>query len=269
MRPLPSRLPLLICLPVAGAMLATAWQSHDPVTLAIVAASLLMFAACWVSASQVLGAAPALRFVLIACGLGWLAEQLGSTLGWFFGDYTYTPLLGLRLWDVPLVIPMMWFALTYAGFVMANLIVWQRPVTADGGAGSAGLLFLALLGGLIVTAFDLGADPYLVFHLHAWDMLKRGDWFGETMQGFVGWVFVSFVILAAFRWSLRGHATPATPPVPMVLLPLGLYASGMVFQLLWGDPVETRAIAPFAMGIPLLAALAGFWRWRRESPEGS
>ncbi|GAA4422973.1 carotenoid biosynthesis protein [Acidovorax lacteus] len=268
MRPHPSRLPLLMFLPLAVAMLATAWQSHNPVTLAIVAASLLMFAACWASASQVLGHGPALRFVAVACGLGWLAEQLGSTLGWFFGDYTYTPLLGLRLGDVPLVIPMMWFALTYAGFIMANLIVWQRPVTMAGSHGLPGLLFLALLGGMIVTAFDLGADPYLVFHLHAWDMLKKGSWFGETMQGFVGWVFVSFVILSVFRWNQRSRPEVAAPHPLMVLLPMGIYASGMVFQMIWGVPVETRAIAPFAMGIPLLCALAGFWRWRHDSSEG-
>ena len=169
-----SRLPLFVFLPLAGGMLASAWHSRDPVTLAIVAASLLMLAVCWASAAQVLGQHAALRFVLIACGLGWLAEQLGSTLGWFFGDYVYTPLLGLRLGDVPLVIPMMWFALTYAGFIMANL---------------------------------------------------------------------------------------------MVLLPLGIYGSGMLFQMVWGFPVETRAIAPFAMGIPLLCALAGYWRWRRPAQE--
>lgn len=262
-----SRLPLFVFLPLAGGMLATAWHSRDPVTLAIVAASLLMFAVCWASAAQVLGQHAALRFVLIACGLGWLAEQLGSTLGWFFGDYVYTPLLGLRLGDVPLVIPMMWFALTYAGFIMANLMVWQCPVTADGGQGTGGLLFLALLGGMVVTAFDLGADPYLVFHLHAWDMLQHGDWFGETMQGFVGWVFVSFVILSAFRWSLRGRTGTAPAHPLMVLLPLGIYGSGMLFQMVWGFPVETRAIAPFAMGIPLLCALAGYWRWRRPAQE--
>ncbi|MFM6992190.1 MAG: oxygenase MpaB family protein [Rhodoferax sp.] len=35
----------------------------------------------------------------------------------------------------------------------------------------------------------------------------------------------------------------------------------MVFQMLKGHPVETRTIALFAMGIPLLIGLAGWWRW--------
>lgn len=263
MRAATARLPVLSFVLLSAGMLAFAWRTHNPTTTAIVAASLLMFAACGLSAVHVLGGTAALRFMLLATSLGWLAEELGSRFGWFFGDYTYTPLLGLRLGSVPLVIPMMWFALAYAGYVMANLIVWQRPVAAAPRPGLAGQGFLALLGGFIITAFDLGADPYLVFKLHAWDMLKQGDWFGETMQGFVGWVFVATVILAIFR-LVPGPIAPAGAVAhPLaVLVPVGMYASGMVFQMVWGFPVETRAIAPFAMGIPLLCALAGYARWR-------
>jgi hypothetical protein len=32
-----------------------------------------------------------------------------------------------------------------------------------------------------------------------------------------------------------------------------------------GHPVETRTVAAFAMGIPLLCALAGWWRWRSQA----
>ena len=45
------------------------------------------------------------------------------------------------------------------------------------------------------------------------------------------------------------------------------YASGMVFAVVLGNPVEIRSIAPFAMGIPLLCALAGLQRWRAASRE--
>ena len=41
--------------------------------------------------------------MLIAVSFGWFAEQMGSSGGWFFGQYTYTDVLGPRLGDVPLV----------------------------------------------------------------------------------------------------------------------------------------------------------------------
>lgn len=232
-------------------------------TLAIAAASVVMFAACWANAARLLGSVNALRFVVIAVGAGWFAEQMGSTHGWFFGEYRYTDVLGPRVGDVPFVIPLMWFALTYIGFVMANLIVWHAPL--DGAQGMGPAVLLSFLAAMIVTAFDLGADPYFVFVLKAWIMVKTdGAWFGETVQGFLGWMFVAFVIVAVFRLWARGPAgrTAGAFTARHALLPLGMYASGMVFQMIYGHPVEIRSIAPFAMGIPLVCAWAGLQRWR-------
>ena len=261
--PLAARLPALTFALLAAFLVATAVRTHNDTTVAIVTASVLMFACCWASATHLLGARPALQFVLIAVSFGWFAEQMGSTHGWFFGHYTYTEVLGARLVDVPIVIPMMWFALTYAGYVICNLIVWQSPVDGAPGLGNAAML--SFVAAMIVTAFDLGADPYLVYTLKAWIMAKTdGAWFGETVQGFFGWVFVAFVILFGFRLSVRNMALQSAAPFHRrhALVPLAIYASGMVFQMVLGNPVEIRSIAPFAMGIPLLCALAGFQRWR-------
>jgi hypothetical protein len=88
-----------------------------------------------------------------------------------------------------LVIPLMWFALTYIGYVIANLIIWRAPV--DGSPRILDVVLMSLLAAMLVTAYDLGADPYMVFVLKAWIMTKKdGAWFGETVQGFVGWMVV-------------------------------------------------------------------------------
>lgn len=263
------RLPLALFALATAYLTVTALQSGRPVTIAIVLASILMFATSWASAARLLGPLAALRFVGIAMALGWFSEQMGATHGWFFGQYHYTPVLGARLGAVPLVIPMMWFSLSYAGYVIANLIVWQSPV--DGRPGWRQAVVLSFLAAMVVTAFDLGADPYLIRVVGAWVMVKAdGWWFGETLQGFFGWMIVGFSIIVGFRWSVR--RAPPRPAGPAglqraVLVPLVIYASGMVFQIFLGDPPETRAIAPFAMGIPLLCALAGFQRWRATPPE--
>ena len=257
------RLPALSFALLAAFVIATAVRTHNDTTIAIVIASVLMFACCWASAAHLLGARAALQFVLIAVSLGWFAEQMGSSRGWFFGHYTYTDVLGPRLLDVPLVIPMMWFALTYAGYVISNLTVWQSAVDGAPGLGNAAML--SFLAAMIVTAFDLGVAPYFVYTLKAWIMAKTdGAWFGETVQGFFGWVFVAFVIVFGCRISVR---QPKLQPVRPFLrrhamvLP-AIYAAGMVFQVLLGNPVEIWTIAAFAMGIPLLCALAGFQHWR-------
>lgn len=247
---------------VAGASLLPGWPFP---TRLIVAASIAMAGLSLLSATRVLGRRAALRLLAIAAPAGWFAEQMGATHGWFFGAYHYTAVLGPRLGDVPVVIPLMWFALSYTGYVMANLIVWQRP--ADGATGVARTLAMAFLAALLVTAYDLGVDPYMVYKLQAWIMEKKdGWWFGETLQGFAGWMLVAFAIVCAFRLSLRRWpATPApTPGLGHVLLPLLLYGCLMAYEVTQGVPVETRAIALFVMGIPLFSAACGLARWRRE-----
>jgi putative membrane protein len=264
MNALIQRLPYLTYALLTVFLLLCVARGQSETTVLLIASSVLMFACCWTSAIQLLGGRAALHFVLIAVTAGWFAEQMGASHGWFFGDYDYTNVLGPALGDVPVIIPLMWFALTYVAYVIANFIVWHTPV--DGVAPLGQTAVMSLLAALIVTAYDLGADPYMVFTLKAWIMvMKDGWWFGETLQGFFGWAFVAFFILFCFRLTLRRFGPrPATAVAKWhTLAPMGIYGGSMVFQMIYGSPVETRTIAFFAMGIPLLCALLGWWRWRR------
>ncbi len=265
MNPLLHRLPAVTYVLLALFFAMTSLRGQSETTTLLIGSSVLMFACCWTSATHLLGARPAATFVLIAVLFGWFAEQMGSTHGWFFGEYDYTDVLGPTVGDVPAIIPLMWFALTYVAYVISNLIVWQTP--SDGVPGVGQSLIMSLLAGMIVTAYDLGADPYMVFVLKAWIMVKTdGWWFGETLQGFFGWTFVSFVIIFGFRMTLRQRAPQPLMAVGRwhVLVPLLIYGGSMVFQMCFGSPVETRTIALFAMGIPLLCAVLGWWRWSHE-----
>ena len=250
-----------------AALLALLLRGWSAGTQLLVASSVLMFLACLASAARVIGPRPALSLVLIALPIGWFAEEMGANYGWFFGSYDYTPVLGPQLGSVPVVIPLMWFALSYIGYVMANLIVWQVP--ADGPTSIRRSIVMALLAALIVTAYDLGVDPYMVYKLKAWIMVKHdGWWFGETLQGFAGWMLVACSIVLVFRLLLRRLSRrTGTHPAPStrtrdVLVPLGLYGALMLFEATQGVPVETRTLALFVMGMPLLCALCGLYRWQ-------
>lgn len=267
MKSLLATIPKLSYVLFAAFLVTMAVRSHNETTIAIVASSLLMFAFCWANASHLLGVRAALKFVIIAVTFGWFAEQMGVSRGWFFGRYVYTEVLGWRLGDVPVVIPLMWFALCYTGYVISNLIVWRSPM--DGSPRLSDAVFMSFLAAMIVTAFDLGADPYMVYQLKAWIMTKTdGWWFGETIQGFFGWVFVAFMILYSFRISVRRQVLRPLADFSKwhALLPLSVYASAMLFQLCVGHPMETRTIAVFAMGIPILCAFAGWQHWKLLPP---
>ena len=240
-------------------------NTMDPtmLTIGLILASVLMFGVCLWSAKALIGGRGALGFAVMALLLGWFAEQMGTSRGWFFGHYTYTDVLGPRLGNVPLTIPLMWFALVWLAWLMACLILWRQPVNES--TSWFKRVLTALLAAMIVTAFDLGGDPYFVNVLHAWVMLKtNGGWFGETLKGFAGWLEVSFVIVLAAQVMVKPQlADPeGRRQRAAALAPIGIYAACMVFQMRFSIPVETHAVAFFAMGIPLLASLAAWMSWQ-------
>jgi uncharacterized membrane protein len=261
-------LPKLVFLLLATYLVITSFRSYSDTTSLWVTASVITFAVCWANASHLLGAKPTLLFIVLAVGIGWFAEHMGATRGWFFGHYTYTDVLGPRLGAVPIVVPLMWFALTYMGYVLANLIVWHHPVDRSDNLGE--MAVVSLLAAMIVTAYDLGMETYMVQVLKAWIMDSTdGAWFGETVQGFIGWAGISFVIIFSFRLLHRNRELKSMGSFTRrhALVPVLIYLGLMVSQVFNGFPVETRSIAAFVMGIPVLAALAGWRYWLQDNPK--
>ncbi len=237
-------------------------------TFALVVASLLLAGGSLWSCGVLYGAPAARRFLACGVTLGWLAEEAGATLGWLFGSYAYTAVLGPKLGAVPVVIPLMWFGLCHLGWVLACLLLWRTPVAPRWGWPAGALT--AALAALLVTAFDLGADPYFVYVLKAWIMTKTdGGWFGETIRGFEGWLIVSFTIVCLFQ--LWARPTLAAGPVGRLhraaLLPVGVYAGFILFQVTQAQPVALRVVAFFAMGIPALVAAVAWHLWTRTPGE--
>jgi len=105
MQHLLARLPLASFVLLAGFLVITVLRVGNDTTTQMVLSSLVMFAFSWVSATHLLGARAALKFTAIALAIGWFAEQMGASRGWFFGVYTYTDVLGPKLGVVPVVIP--------------------------------------------------------------------------------------------------------------------------------------------------------------------
>ncbi|MFY0607345.1 MAG: carotenoid biosynthesis protein [Cyclobacteriaceae bacterium] len=63
-----------------------------------------------------------IAFGFISCTLlGFSIEVIGVITGWPFGEYTYGETLGLQLLNVPLVIGLNWFLLTYCFYLITLL----------------------------------------------------------------------------------------------------------------------------------------------------
>jgi putative membrane protein len=220
----------------------------------LVEAGLLITAFALVHALHLLGWQRAIAFFAICAVLSWVAEQ-HSILSGNVGEYYYTDVLGPKLGQVPYIIPLTWFVMMYPSHVMANLIVEHEPAARRETIPLA--MWLAFLTAVMMTAWDLALDPYMVGKVGAWVWVDGGPYFGVPFANYFGWIHVVFLINLVYRlvarrlpWAPIGRVHPA-----VALLPIGIYAMNTLSSMISGSPAETRLIAAFAMGIPVWMAL--------------
>jgi putative membrane protein len=93
---------------------------------------------------------------------------------------------------------MAWFMMVYPSYVVANLVIDGRVVGTPGTRGH--LIGLSLLGALVMTAWDLLADPILSGPSYrAWVWEQGGGYFGVPAQNYLGWVVTTFVVFLMYR----------------------------------------------------------------------
>src|SRR6202046_559853 len=93
-------------------------------------------------------------FFAISAIVSYMMEEIGVRTGFIYGAYHYSNLLGAKLGHVPVIIPLAWFMMIYPSWMVANALM--RGV---GTRGIAGLITIALVAALVMTAWDTVMDP--------------------------------------------------------------------------------------------------------------
>jgi putative membrane protein len=124
-------------------------------------------------------------------------ESLGVATGWVYGAYHYSDKLGVKVFGlVPLLIPIAWIMMSYPSFVIARLVIPRLKNLV------AWRLWLAAVGALVMTAWDVAMDPMMSSGGH-WIWEQGGAYFGIPLQNFWGWWLTIFVTFALFLWLAR------------------------------------------------------------------
>ena len=120
------------------------------------------------------------------------AEAAGVATGMVFGDYTYGPVLGPAWMGVPLIIAFNWVA-------VVNGATWFADRLLPGTGGGARWAGVALLAGLLATAFDWVMEP-AAMRLDYW------RWPGDEIpaQNYAAWFAIAALAAAAHPRRIRG-----------------------------------------------------------------
>ena len=111
------------------------------------------------------------------------SELLGTTYGIPFGAYAYTNLLGPKWFDrVPLLIPLSWFTMSWAAWIIAS----RRTRGFQS----------VLLGTCLLVAWDLLLDPAMSRVTSYWIWGENGSYYGMPWTNLLGWALTGFVLLA-------------------------------------------------------------------------
>jgi putative membrane protein len=114
------------------------------------------------------------------------SELVGTTYGIPFGAYAYTNLLGPKWFDrVPLLIPLSWFTMSWAVWIIASRRT--RGFQA------------VLLGTCLLVAWDLLLDPAMSRVTSYWIWGENGSYYGMPWTNLLGWAVTGFILLVMLR----------------------------------------------------------------------
>jgi uncharacterized membrane protein len=111
--------------------------------------------------------------------LTFIAEVSGVNLGFPFGDYAYTHMLGPRLLDVPLVIPFVWLAILIPSWIAAERFLRYKHI-------------------VVASILAMAADAVLEFAADSLDLWHWKDGLPTELH-YITWFIVSYVALSILQ----------------------------------------------------------------------
>ncbi len=203
-----------------------------------------------------LGVRRAVVFFVAATVISATAELTGTKTGWPFGGYEYTSFLGPKLLGrVPVAVPLSWFYMGFASFVLADTIVSRR-----GWANRT--LWSIVLGTWLLTAWDLVLDPSMAApqmqYIHFWIWHESGPYFGMPLRNLAGWFGTGLLFVAVGRLAWRERVAPLAP----VTLPFVVYAVNVGWSMVLSVSAGMWPTAIAAVVLALLPAALALRRAR-------
>ena len=250
---------------------ASALFKIDPDIMAIVVAPLAVVTLAFVTlhAAKMLGWKPALRMVGVGMVIAYALEEIGVHTGIIYGRYYFTPLMGPKLDVIPIAIICSWVALTYIAWVVTNLLIDGSPTPTRHTPYM--IIFRAVVGALVVTTFDLNADPLAVEN-GWWVWLDGGAYFGVPIHNYVGWFIVAFLSYLVHGYQLRREQVPSLELASvgvrrLSIVPLAMYGlSGLAFMFI-NFAGQLGLISFYVFGIPFLVAAWKWVVWYKRAPK--
>ncbi len=141
---------------------------------------------------------------LLVAVCGFAIEVAGVKSGLIFGHYTYGPTLGIKLWDVPLLMAANWLLMLYLSTQLVQ--GWTKEP-----------LMKAALSAAVMTAYDVFLEPVA---------MKFGFWNWEgnvvPMRNYLAWFVLSLIL--QYFYQKQGKFSENKPAVYLLIIQMIFFA---------------------------------------------
>lgn len=169
------------------------------------------------------------------------SELIGTSTGWPFGPYAYTSMLGYRIAGlVPFPIPLSWFFMLYGVIAICGRVLPARD-------GWRTVALWAVVGGVVLTAWDVSMDPAMSFATTHWIWKVPGAFYGMPWLNWFGWWLTGSAIVAVYLTIV---------PPSMVARAISPSAFGIVIYAVNGIMPVAICLRHGLLGAWILGALA-------------
>ena len=133
----------------------------------------------------------------------WSIESASIALGFPFGSYHYTELLGARIGAVPLVVLAAYFVAGYLAWTMGTIFLGNLGT----GIERRNLFLVPAVASFVMVMWDFCFDPIKSTIEGAWIWEDGGAYFGVPIANYFGWYLTMFVIYQLFALYLYRFST--------------------------------------------------------------
>lgn len=140
-------------------------------------------------------------FASLCLGVGTLFESLSLRTGFPFGHYSFTDLMGPKLFDLPILLALAYVGMGYLSWVLGLAILGCQNETLSG----KNIVLLPLAASFGMTAWDLSMDPVWADIDHAWVWRDGGAYYGVPTSNFFGWLLTVYIFYQLFALYLRNR----------------------------------------------------------------
>lgn len=219
--------------------------------------TILLFIFAFLHGYQRYGWKRILLMFIVVTTVSLAMESYGVATGKIYGGYHYSDLLGPKfLGLVPYLIPVAWFMMMYASYLIADLVI-------PGQGSISRALLVAAVAGLTMTAWDLAMDPMMVGGGHwIWD--TPGAYFGIPLQNFFGWWLTTFSAVAIYmilsEFFFRQPVDTKAVPANWAIFAYTITAVSTIWVDLVFGLTGPAMVGIFAMSPWIIAGFITAWR---------